>query len=601
LSIVTVRMSRSVPVTRTSRSHARRSLQFVTPYALPILGIVALALLIAGAGAVEPLAMKRFVDALSGGGAGRAVATALLMMVVLDLSRSTLSCWLDALTWDVRLRIDFHVRQVLVGKLNSLPVTFHHEHGAGSVTTKMNQAIAGFVAAFGDLAFKSLPAMLYLSLSVIAMVRMDWRLALIVAAAAPLPALIGARAARAQARRERMLMGWWARVFSRFNEVLVGIRTVKGFAMEDVERQRFLRGVRRGNGIVLRGTRHDAMTNAFSGLAAALARIAAAAVGGWFVFRGEITVGTLIAFLGYTGGLFGPVRNLTNVYQTVRRGAVALETIFDILDADDPVADVEGAQPIEVARGEVRFENVSFAYAPGAPVLKSVDLHVRAGEMVALVGASGSGKSTLVSLLERVHAVSSGRILVDGYDIRLIQQRALRSQIGVVLQDVHLFNDTVRANIAYGTPGASAEDIEVAARAANAHEFISALPRGYDTIVGERGGRLSGGQRQRVAIARALLKNPPILILDEATSALDTVSEALVQEALRALMRGRTTFVVAHRLSTVADADKIVILQDGAITAAGTHDELLRDCPYYASLVRGHEPGFVRMQGMQAA
>jgi ABC-type multidrug transport system fused ATPase/permease subunit len=263
------------------------------------------------------------------------------------------------------------------------------------------------------------------------------------------------------------------------------------------------------------------------------------------------------------------------------------------------VADVEGAQPIEVARGEVRFEDVSFAYAPGAPVLKGVDLHVRAGEMVALVGASGSGKSTLVSLLERVHAVSSGRSLVDGYDLRLIQQRALRSQIGVVLQDVHLFNDTVRANIAYGTPGASAEDIEVAARAANAHEFITALPRGYDTIVGERGGRLSGGQRQRVAIARALLKNPPILILDEATSALDTVSEALVQEALRALMRGRTTFVVAHRLSTVADADKIVVLHDGAIIAAGTHDELLRDCPYYASLVNGHEPGFVRMAGMQ--
>ena len=318
------------------------------------------------------------------------------------------------------------------------------------------------------------------------------------------------------------------------------------------------------------------------------------------MLRGHGTVGTLVAALQYVGGLFGPIQGLTNVYATVRRAGVSLEAVSSILDAPDPLADEPGAQDLVVHAGAVSFENVSFAYGDGRPVLRDVSLSVRPGETVALVGPSGCGKTTLVSLLERLHAPSSGRILVDGVDIRSCTRHSLRRQVGTVMQDVHLFNDTILANIGYGTPGATREQAEAAARAANAHEFIERLPQGYDTIVGERGAGLSGGQKQRIAIARALLKDPPILVLDEATSALDNESEALVQAALDRLTQGRTTLVVAHRLSTVMDADRIVVLRGGRVEAIGTHRELLAQGGYYARLFARHARGGLRDFGFGA-
>jgi ATP-binding cassette, subfamily B, bacterial len=409
-----------------------------------------------------------------------------------------------------------------------------------------------------------------------------------VCAFAPLPALIGMRAAPEQTRRDRQLLAHWTATFGRWTEVLAGLRTVKGFAMERAEEKRFLDAVAEGNARVTRGARRDARTIAWQGLSAAAARLCVAALGAWLVLRGEGTVGTLVAALQYVGGLFGPIQGLTNVYATVRRAGVSMEAVCEILDAPDPLADPPDARDLMVTRGAVSFEHVSFSYDPGRPVLRDITLQIEPGETVALVGPSGCGKTTLVSLLERLHAPDAGRVLIDGVDVRACTQQSLRRQIGTVMQDVHLFNDTILANITYGTPGATREQAEAAARAANAHEFIGKLSHGYDTVVGERGAGLSGGQKQRLAIARALLKNPPILVLDEATSALDNESEALVQSALQRLTRGRTTLVIAHRLSTVVDADRIVVLRGGYVDAVGTHDELLAQGGYYAQLFAGY-------------
>jgi ATP-binding cassette, subfamily B, bacterial len=586
------------------RAVLRYALPWLRGFGRPIATVLALALLLAAASATAPLAVMRLVDALEkvaaqrlawpgvvAPGAWHTILMAVGLVAAAELSQVWLGRLLEGRTWRVRLDLDFALRQRVTARLHQLPLTWHQQQTVGGTVTRVNTSINGFVTAVGELAFKALPAIAYLGMAVAALVQLDWRLALAVCAFAPLPALIGMRAAPEQTSRDRELLDHWTATFGRWTEVLAGIRTVKGFAMERAEERRFLDAVAHGNARVTRGARRDARTNALQGLSAAAARLSVAGIGAWLVLRGEGTVGTLVAALQYVGGLFGPIQGLTGTYATVRRAAVSLETVGSILDAPDPVADRPGARDLVVTRGAVQFDGVSFDYGDGRPVLRNVTLAVAPGETVALVGPSGCGKSTLVSLLERLHAPTAGRILVDGVDVRDCTQQSLRGQIGTVMQDVHLFNDTILANITYGTPQATRAQAEAAARAANAHEFIARLAEGYDTIVGERGAGLSGGQKQRIAIARALLKDPPILVLDEATSALDNESEALVQAALQGLARGRTTLVVAHRLSTVIDADRIVVLRGGRIDAVGTHAELLAQGGYYAGLFAHHERG----------
>lgn len=580
-----------------SRSHPsplRRALRFLKPKRAAVAGILLLALGVAAMNAVEPLILKIIFDALGNGDGTRLLFIGVGGLVGLGLLREGASALSNWLTWRTRLSVHYALMEATVGRLHRLPLSFHRNEGVGAVMTRVDRGIQGFVGALSEIAFNVLPAIAYLGVAILVMVQLDWRLALVVLVFAPLPGLIAAFAAPAQTRRERTLLERWVKIYSRFNEVLGGIVTVKSFAMEEREKQRFLGDVAQANDVVTRGVGYDAGVGAAQNLVMVSARVAALLFGGVLVARGETSVGTLVAFLGYVGGLFGPVQGLTGIYRTIRTARVSLEEVFNILDAQDTLEDAPNAIALPPVRGEVTFERVSFGWAHShPPLLAEIDLRVRPGETIAVVGPSGAGKSTLMSLLQRFHDPVAGRVLVDGHDIRDVQQLSLRKQIGVVLQDAMLFNETVRENIGYGSPDASFDEIVAAAKAANAHEFIERLPQGYDTIVGERGNRLSAGERQRISIARALVKNPPILILDEPTSALDAESESLVQEALQRLSQGRTTFAIAHRLSTVVDADRILVLRAGRIVEHGSHEQLMSHAGYYASLVKRQTRGLI--------
>lgn len=312
-------------------------------------------------------------------------------------------------------------------------------------------------------------------------------------------------------------------------------------------------------------------------------------VGALFLMNGRIQPADLVAYMLYVGTLISSIRQLVQFAEQFQQGMTGVERFFQIMDADVDIFDEEGAKPLALKKGDVTFEDVSFSYTDdGKEVLSEINLHVNAGENVALVGPSGGGKTTLCNLIPRFYDVTGGRILIDGQDVRGVTLKSLRSQIGFVQQDVYLFSGTVFQNIEYGRPGASREEVAAAAKQAGAHEFIMGLQNGYDTYVGERGVKLSGGQKQRISIARAFLKNPPILILDEATSALDNESEKLVQESLEKLSKGRTTFTIAHRLTTIKNATVILVLTDRGIEEKGTHRELMEKRGVYYRLYNSY-------------
>jgi ATP-binding cassette, subfamily B, bacterial len=554
--------------------------------------------LLAAASAVEPLVLKEIFDRLSIGGVAPDLARGILLLVGLGLFRELATGASNWLTWRSRLGLHFSLLEATVGRLHRMPLQMQRSEGVGAIITRLDRSIQGFIGAVTQLLFNVFPALVYLVMSVVIMLRLDWRLALVVIGFAPLPAVVAALATPEQTRRERTLLDKWAKIYSRFNEVLSGIVTVRSFAMEDIEKRRFLDDVAAANRVVIRGVGIDSGVGVASNLVVMLARACAIGVGGVLVLEGQLTVGTLIAFLGYVGGLFGPVQGLTGIYQTIKRASVSLDEIFGILDVQEHIGDAPDAAEVTAVEGDVVFENVRFRYpTAGRPQLDGVSLHARPGETVAIVGPSGSGKTTLMAILMRFYDPLEGSVRLDGRDLRSLKQSSLRRSIGVVLQDPLLFNDSVHANIAYGRPDASPAEVVEAAKAANAHAFIERLVEGYQTNVGERGSRLSVGERQRITIARALLKNPKLIILDEATSALDAESERLVQDALERLMKGRTTFVIAHRLATVVHADQILVLMDGRIAEAGRHRELMALNGYYAALVRQQTRGLLQNTG----
>ncbi|HDA2654653.1 TPA: SAV1866 family putative multidrug efflux ABC transporter [Staphylococcus aureus] len=360
------------------------------------------------------------------------------------------------------------------------------------------------------------------------------------------------------------------------HERVQGISVVKSFAIEDNEAKNFDKKNTNFLTRALKHTRWNAYSFAAINTVTDIGPIIVIGVGAYLAISGSITVGTLAAFVGYLELLFGPLRRLVASFTTLTQSFASMDRVFQLIDEDYDIKNGVGAQPIEIKQGRIDIDHVSFQYNDNeAPILKDINLSIEKGETVAFVGMSGGGKSTLINLIPRFYDVTSGQILIDGHNIKDFLTGSLRNQIGLVQQDNILFSDTVKENILLGRPTSTDEEVVEAAKMANAHDFIMNLPQGYDTEVGERGVKLSGGQKQRLSIARIFLNNPPILILDEATSALDLESESIIQEALDVLSKDRTTLIVAHRLSTITHADKIVVIENGHIVETGTHRELI--------------------------
>jgi subfamily B ATP-binding cassette protein MsbA len=467
---------------------------------------------------------------------------------------------------DIRSQLNAHFQRLSLSFYNCTPTATLLSRMTNDVELMRNALSDAVASVMKD--FTSLVVLLAVAFA------MDWRLALIAFVAFPLtvlPILRLSRRLRKFTRRGQITLGNLATLLQ---ETIQGNRVVKAFGMEDYEIRRFDAESDRLVGLYMRAARIKAFTTPMMEVLASFGIAGVVWFGGQSVMAGARTPGSFMAFLTALLLLYDPFKGLTKTNNVVQQGLAAAARIFEMLDVPSEVVERPGATVLQGFRDGIRFEDVSFRYGT-EPVLREIHLEIRRGEAVALVGRSGGGKSTLADLIPRFYDVTEGMISIDGHDVRQLTIESLRSQIAIVTQFTFLFNDTVRNNIAYGDVGTSMERIEAAARAANAHEFVTELPHGYDTVIGELGIKLSGGQRQRLAIARALLKNAPILILDEATSALDNESERLVQEAIERLMAGRTTLVIAHRLSTIRHADRIAVLERGRIIEEGAHTELL--------------------------
>ncbi len=375
-----------------------------------------------------------------------------------------------------------------------------------------------------------------------------------------------------------------AKLANHLHETITGQRVIKAFCAEEYEISRFYKTIDRLLSITIRDAQQRSISRPLMEFIGGLGIALIIWYGGREVLEGKATPGTFFSFLTALIMLYEPIKSVSNLNNPLQKGFAAAERIFTVLDIAPDIKDTPNAVQLSGFKKEIEFNDVSFSYEIGDPVLKNINLRLRAGEMIALVGASGSGKTTLANLLPRFYEIDSGKIIIDGHDIKSVTIKSLRRQLAIVSQQTILFNDTIRNNIAYGCSDCLDTDIVAAARAAYALEFVQQLPDGFDTVIGESGSRLSGGQQQRIAIARALLKNAPILILDEATSSLDVESEREVQRALENLMKNRTTLVIAHRLSTIKKADRIIVMQHGKIVEEGAHDDLLRQKGVYEML-----------------
>ena len=480
-------------------------------------------------------------------------------------------------------RVIFDVRGALYDHLQSQSMSFYDANQTGQLMSRVTNDVSQVQFFLTQGLSRLVTTFITIAANLAVMFWLDWHLTLISLVVVPLILWFQKYSVKVWPlfRKRQELQ---ASLNVVIQENVAGIKLVKAYGREEFEADRFNAVNEEMRSVALQSWRVFGVTGPGQEFATYLSAIIIITVGGLRVMEGHLTIGDLSAFYAYVLTMFAPVRFLVFINQMALNALASGERIFEILDTPLDVMDRPGAVRLEHVSGSVTMENVSFAYGKGAPLLRDISIDVPPGKTLALVGPSGSGKTTLVNLIPRFYDPTTGTVQIDGHDVRDIQVEALRAQMGMVMQETFLFNASIRENIAYGRADASIEEIEAAARAANAHPFITEMPNGYDTEIGERGTRLSGGQRQRLAIARAILVDPRILILDEATSSVDNQTDYLIRQALDSLMEGRTTIVIAHRLSTVQRAHQIAVMEAGRITARGTHAELLRSSPLYAHL-----------------
>lgn len=481
-------------------------------------------------------------------------------------------------------RVIIDIREAVYRQLQRLSLGYFDKRQTGAIMSSVTNDVSALQAALVESMVELVTEAMILIGSLGAMFFLHWKLSLLTLITMPLVLQAINTFGKKLRQAGRVLQARTADITAILQETISGIRVIKSFAREDYETNRF----KQENFFNFRAQMKTSQLLAtLTPVIEFLSAIGVTVIiwyGGMEVINGNLTSGALIAFLIYVVNLSNPVKRLSKVYGNIQKSLAAAERVFEILDTEPDIKDMPGAVDLPVVEGRVTLQQISFAYSPGQYALREVSLEVKPGQTVAIVGPSGAGKTTIANLLPRFYEVTEGSILVDGKDIRMVTMQSLRQQIGIVPQETVLFNGTVYDNILYGRLDATEAEVIAAAKAANAHSFIDKMPDKYQTQIGERGAKLSGGQRQRISIARAILKDPRILVLDEATSALDTESEKLVQQALDKLMIGRTSFVIAHRLSTVQRADMIVVLDKGRIVEQGTHSELLASGGLYSTL-----------------
>ncbi len=470
------------------------------------------------------------------------------------------------------------LRNQLYRQIHALPLAYFTNERTGNLISRVMNDVtvvnSGISATFYTLIREPLLVLVYLTIALM----LSWKLTLIAFIVFPLVLLVIAMVGRRVHRESGQVQERLADLSSVLYETIAGVKVVKAFAMEDFENKKFERENNKYFRTVLRITRVRNLSSPTTEFLSAVAGGAIIWFGGMQVLAHEtLKASEFLGFLFAIFQLMPPIKELSNVNNRIQEATAAGRRVFEIIDMEPSIRDVSSPKRISELSSSIEFKGVSFVYEKGDRVLDNISFSIRKGEVVAIVGPSGSGKSTLVDLVPRFYDPTSGSITIDGIDLKVAELKSLREQIGIVTQETILFNDTVRNNIAYGLEDCPLENIVAAAKAANAHAFISDMQESYESLIGERGVKVSGGERQRLALARAILKNPPILILDEATSALDTESEILVQEAIERLMSGRTSIVIAHRLSTVQHADRIIVLDGGRIVEFGKHKELLNN------------------------